>query len=201
MRVLSKTSFLLVLIVVMSFMVESSISQNCAANQFLDGASCSNCNSTCFSCMMNANTCTACQSGYYLSVPNCIKCPDGCSSCFGALPGSCSQCATGYVYDTANSMCIKGSAAPAPEEKKSNTGAIVGGVIGGFVGLLIILGIIYFIWKKLKDPKKGTKTNEGRGGATPGADAATFYQEATPETGNLKPKQNGPKIGAQDKTK
>lgn len=74
---------------------------------------------------------------------------------------------------TVTTTTAQGAATPGPDgdsvkegsassSSKSNTGAIVGGVVGGVVGLLIIGGLLFWIWrlrKRLRTNKRDSYAN------------------------------------------
>ena len=66
---------------------------SCSLDSFLQGNSCTLCDSTCGSCSgAGISECFGCPSGRYLQETTCFLCHSSCSTCSGATQNHCTSC-------------------------------------------------------------------------------------------------------------
>ena len=75
---------------------------NCPYNTYANGAVCSPCHASCYSCFGGTNAhCYACKNTYSWDGTQCVSCPSNCMHCSGS---TCLQCNVGY-YLTWDNTC------------------------------------------------------------------------------------------------
>lgn len=114
----------------------------CESNQYYDAnVTCQDCDSSCQTCY-NATYCTTCSGAYNLSNNLCLPCPVNCLMCVINI-SQCQSCRPGYLLeidsDGVTQVCVL------------HWWYIFAIVFGTLAGALLLVGIIWFVKKKLNN--------------------------------------------------